>query len=77
MGENHLDYARSLGNLAVYLQDMRDYPMALELHQQALTLRKKLVGANHLEYASSVVNLADVYLEMDDSPRPWNFTSRR
>ena len=43
---------------------MHDYPEALELHQQALNLYKRLLGENHPDYAQSLDYLTSVYAAM-------------
>jgi CHAT domain-containing protein/tetratricopeptide (TPR) repeat protein len=66
LGENHLDYARILDNLAGLHSTMGDYAKALPLHEQARDLTKKLLTENHPEYATSLNNLARLYQSMGD-----------
>ena len=44
LGERHPDTATSLNNLAVLLQAQGDYAAAKPLHEQALAIRKAVLG---------------------------------
>src|SRR5262249_2150650 len=59
LGNDHLDVARSLGNLANVLYQQGKYLEAERMHRQALAMRIKLLGAEHVEVASSLNDLAD------------------
>ncbi|NEQ59034.1 MAG: tetratricopeptide repeat protein [Moorea sp. SIO4A1] len=57
-GEDHLDVATSLNNLALLYQSQGRYPEAEPLYRQALALTKKLFGQDHPDVATSLNNLA-------------------
>jgi CHAT domain-containing protein/Tfp pilus assembly protein PilF len=65
-GEEHPEYASSLGNLGVLHSDMGDYKVAATYYKQALEIKMKAFGDEHPEYASSLGNLGIVYSEMGD-----------
>ncbi|NEO41912.1 MAG: tetratricopeptide repeat protein [Moorea sp. SIOASIH] len=60
-GEDHLDVATSLNNLALLYQSQGRYPEAEPLYEQALALTKKLFGQDHPDVATSLNNLAALY----------------
>ncbi|NEO93733.1 MAG: tetratricopeptide repeat protein, partial [Moorea sp. SIO3G5] len=61
LGENHLDVAASLNNLAALYCDQGRYNLAKPLCVKALEMRKQLLGENHPDVASSLNNLAALY----------------
>ena len=61
LGQNHLDVATSLNNLAVLYNFQGRYAEAEPLYLEALTLREQLVGENHPLVATSLNNLAELY----------------
>jgi tetratricopeptide (TPR) repeat protein len=56
-----LELATSLNNLALLYNSQGKYEAAEPLYQQALELRKRILGENHPEYANSLNNLAGLY----------------
>ncbi len=64
VGENHLDYASSLNNLATLYLKMGKYSEALPLYKEALKIRKEILGENHSDYATSLNNLGLLYKNM-------------
>jgi CHAT domain-containing protein/tetratricopeptide (TPR) repeat protein len=66
LGKGHPDYATSLHNLAGLYRDMRDYPKALPLLEEARAIWKKALGPDHPDYAASLHNLALLYQDMGD-----------
>ncbi|KST65945.1 NB-ARC domain-containing protein [Mastigocoleus testarum BC008] len=61
LGENHLDYAKSLNNLAGLYWNQGKYLEAKTLCIQELEITKQQLGENHLDYAKSLNNLALLY----------------
>lgn len=59
--QEHPDYAASINYLAVLHMNMGRYEPALQLCEQALTIRKKILGEEHPDYAESINNLAKLY----------------
>ena len=64
LGENHLDYAYSLNNLAVLYGNMGQYEKAEPVYLEAIKIRKKVLGESHPSYANSLNNLAVLYGNM-------------
>jgi CHAT domain-containing protein/Tfp pilus assembly protein PilF len=62
--QEHPDYANSLNNLAILYYQMGQYDKALPLYEQALAIRKKVLGEEHRGYANSLNNLAILYYQM-------------
>jgi tetratricopeptide (TPR) repeat protein len=56
-----IDLANSLNNLAGIYRATGHYNEAEPLYQQALELRKRLLGENHPSFATSLNNLAGLY----------------
>ena len=61
LGEEHLDVAQSLNNLAVLYHDQGRYSEAEPMHVQALELKKRLLGEKHPSVTLSLHNLAALY----------------
>lgn len=66
LGDDQLDYANSLANVASLYLAMGDYAKALPLYQQALEIDKKALNEEHPEYATSLNNIAELYRAMGD-----------
>ncbi|MEO1614876.1 MAG: CHAT domain-containing tetratricopeptide repeat protein [Planctomycetota bacterium] len=62
-GEEHCNYAASLGNVASMYHVNGDYSRAETLHMRACRITRKVLGGKHPEYATSLNNLAVLYLE--------------
>src|SRR5262249_17848742 len=58
LGENHVDFATSLNNLAELYQLMGNYAAAEPLYRQALEIERTTLGENHVDFATSLNNLA-------------------
>ena len=72
LGENHLEYAQTLLDLASLYSVKRNYSEAELLHQQALDIRLNLVGQDHPDYAVCLHDLAWMYYskgEYDNAER--------
>ncbi|MEG5198196.1 CHAT domain-containing tetratricopeptide repeat protein [Microcoleus sp. A6-C5] len=61
LGQEHLDVARSLNNLALLYKSQGRYSEAEPLYRQALEMRKRLLRDNHPDVATSLNNLAGLY----------------
>jgi len=57
-GENHLDVATILDDLAFLYVIQIDYADALPLYERALSIREAALGEDHLEVATSLIHLA-------------------
>jgi tetratricopeptide (TPR) repeat protein len=68
-GEDHINYAYTLGNLSGVLEAMGDYKSAKDGYQKALEICKKHFGEDHIEYASCLGNLSGVL-------KIWEITSQ-
>ncbi len=53
LGEEHLDTAASLNNLAFIMELTGDYAGARPYYEQSLAIRKKILGEEHLVTATS------------------------
>ena len=58
--------ALSLKNLATLLHDKGDYDVAEPLYQEALTMRRRLLGEAHPDVAASLKGLAMLRKDRDD-----------
>ena len=65
-GQAHPDTALSLNNLARLLQAQGDYAAAKPLYEQALAIRKAVLGERHPDTAPSLNNLAGLLHEQGD-----------
>ena len=61
LGENHPDYAASLGSLGNLYYTIGDYSQAEQYYLQSLEIRKNVLGENHPDYAASLNNLGSLY----------------
>ena len=74
-GNEHLDVATAIDNLAVALDEQGNYGEAELRHREALAMRKKLLGEEHLDVATSLNSLAALfctqgkYVEAEDIAR--------
>ena len=66
LGDEHVDVAASMANLARSLQDNEDYDEAGALHQDALARRRRLLGDSAIETAESVEAYAIYLLRVKD-----------
>jgi tetratricopeptide (TPR) repeat protein len=53
-GEDHVEYARNLGNLSNVLRNLGDYEGAKEGYLKALEINKRSYGENHVNYAMNL-----------------------
>jgi CHAT domain-containing protein len=64
LGKNHVDYGKSLNNLAIVYDLLHEFEKSVPMYQEALVLREKLFGRQSEEYADVLSNLATAYMEM-------------
>jgi tetratricopeptide (TPR) repeat protein len=64
LGEEHLEVARSMSNLANLYYSLGRYEQAKSLFMQALEIDKKVYGVEHQEVASLMSNLANLYYSL-------------
>lgn len=69
LGPQHLDYAKSLGNLATVYASMGEYARAKPLHTKSLDISRRCLGEQHPEYAVLLNNIASLYESIGDYPR--------
>lgn len=62
LGEEHLDCARSLHNLADLCQTMADYARAESCYQQAVRIKKHVLGERHPDFATILNDLGGLYV---------------
>jgi hypothetical protein len=60
LGEDHPGTARSLNNLAILFYYENNFKEAAKLMQQALAIRKKVLGKDHPNTRSSMESLAEI-----------------
>jgi tetratricopeptide (TPR) repeat protein len=65
-GENHVEYARNLGNLSIVLMDLGDYEGAKKGYLKALEINKRSYGENHFKYAITLENLSNGLIKLGD-----------
>ena len=53
LGEDHPHVATSYDNLALVYNSLGEYNQAKQLHEKALTIRKKIFGEDHVSVAGS------------------------
>jgi tetratricopeptide (TPR) repeat protein len=53
-GEEHVEYAKTLYNLANRLSDLGDYETAKKHLLKVLEIEKKNYGENHIEYGKTL-----------------------
>ncbi|WP_339376807.1 tetratricopeptide repeat protein [Nostoc sp. 106C] len=75
LGEEHLDVANSLNNLAGLYNSQGRYSEAQPLLQQALEIFERLLGANHRNTVTVSENLA--YLRVGIARRRHRLTSEQ
>jgi len=61
-------YARAMANLAASHQLIGNSDRAIEVHQDALALKRDVFGPRHIEVAYSLNNLGNLYREMGQFP---------
>ena len=64
-GENHLEYAESLNNLAKLNYELSNYEEAISQLQQALALVRDSLGREHPYYSASLNNLAQTFNDIN------------
>jgi len=64
LGDQHIDYALSLANLAAIHKKMGDYITAEKLNLQAIAVKKKAVGEHDKTYLTNLANLSNIYMNM-------------
>jgi tetratricopeptide (TPR) repeat protein len=62
-GEDNLDYAQSLNDLAFIFLERKDFQKAIEYFQESLNIRKRNLSSTHLKVAESYNNLISVYYD--------------
>ena len=65
-GQDHVQVATTLGNLANVLDQMGDYDQAKALCERALAVQQNHYGQDHVEVATTLGNLAFVLDQMGD-----------
>jgi tetratricopeptide (TPR) repeat protein len=65
-GEDHVEYAITLGNLSGVLKDLGDYEGAKKGYLKALEINKSYFGEDHVEYARNLGNLSGVLRDLGD-----------
>ena len=63
-GEQHLDYAISLNNLAELYSQKGQFEKAEPLYKQANEIWKNTLGENHPTYSNGLNNLAALYISL-------------
>ena len=61
--------AVSLNNLALLYQNIGECAKAEPLYQEALRIRRKVLGSEHPDTALSLNNLAVLYVDMGEYPK--------
>ena len=61
LGEQHLDVAQSLNNLAALYNDTNDLTKAGVMYERVLSIRKAILPADHPTVVASIRNLGMLY----------------
>lgn len=61
LGEEHLDTASTLNNLALVLKARGEFDEVEPLYKRALAIREAILGASHTETAQLLSNIASLY----------------
>ena len=69
LGEEHPEYATTLGNIAQLYKSLGDYAGAEPLNLQCQRIRKKVLGEEHPSYATTLNNMASFYQTLGDYAR--------
>jgi CHAT domain-containing protein/Flp pilus assembly protein TadD len=72
-GENHLNYASSLDNLAITYHDLNDFSKAESLYLKSSEIKLKLLGKNHPTYSTSLRLIAGLYNDAGDFVKAESF----
>ena len=72
-GENHLDYATSLTDLAYYHFKIGNYNKAVEIETMAKNIRKQVLGEKHPDYVLSLSKLGNYYCDLGDYKKAVEF----
>ena len=72
-GENHLDYATSLTDLAYYHFKSGNYNKAVEIETMAKNIRKQVLGEKHPDYVLSLSKLGNYYCDLGDYKKAVEF----
>ena len=67
LGAQHPDVAITINNLGILMKDMGDFSESEKYFEEALSLRKEVLGDNHVNTAISKFSYADLFLK---SSRP-------
>jgi tetratricopeptide (TPR) repeat protein len=65
-GENHVEYAKTLNDLAFEIRDLGDHETAKKHLLKVLEINKAHYGENHVEYAKTLHNLANRLGDLGD-----------
>lgn len=68
-GDQHINYASSLYNLASVLMEKQEYKKAESFLLQAKSIQGKILGELHPEYANTLNDLATLYVETGEYNR--------
>jgi tetratricopeptide (TPR) repeat protein len=60
-GKNHMDYVKSISDLALYYYSIVDYKEAIRLQLEVADIIKQILGTNHVDYANVINSLATYY----------------
>jgi CHAT domain-containing protein len=66
LGPDHLDYAKSLNNLATIYKGLGEQAKAEALYKQVVDISKQVLGDKHPSYANSLSNLGLLYQDTGD-----------
>jgi len=58
LGEEHIQVATHLNNLAVIEQNLGNYQKAKELNEEVLLIKRKNLGEEHIELFLEKINLS-------------------
>jgi tetratricopeptide (TPR) repeat protein len=66
LGENHIDYAVTLNNLCITLENLKDFENANVCYQKVLKIKKNHYGEDHIEYTKTLNNVSSTFEKLGE-----------
>merc|ERR1711998_236116 len=67
LGNDHLDFAKTLNNLAIIYKAMGENEKSLEHYRESLEVKEKRLGPMHGQVAISLFNISLVHINMNET----------
>ncbi len=76
LGENHLDVAEFVNNLAFLYRQFKNFPQAKEHFQKVLSIKEKCLPTNHPGIKSTMEDLAHAYNDLGDKAKANEYSNK-